>query len=110
MTICKAYVSVAERTIQTFKNHIISGCCATDEHWHLQLWDQLITQAVTTLNLLRISRSDPTKSAYYQLYGHKYFWNKCLIASHQDHMLWFMSAQTEVPHEDQEELMHDTIA
>ena len=33
----------------------------------LQLWDQMAEQATITLNLLRTSRIDPTKSAYHQL-------------------------------------------
>ena len=68
-------VNAAERAIQTFKNHFISGLSSTDLHWPLQLWDHLSTQATLTLNLLRTSRIDPTKSAYEQLNGHKYDWN-----------------------------------
>lgn len=34
-------VNAAERAIQTFKNHFISGLCLTDREWPLQLWDQL---------------------------------------------------------------------
>jgi hypothetical protein len=68
-------VNAAERAIQTFKNHFISGLCSTDRDWPLQLWDQITEQALITLNLLRTSRIDPTKSAYHQFYGHKYDWN-----------------------------------
>ena len=68
-------VNAAERAIQTFKNHFISGLCSTDDNWPLQLWDQLAEQALITLNLLRTSRIDPSKSAYHQLHGHKYDWN-----------------------------------
>ena len=57
--------NVAERAIQTFKNHFISGVYSTDTDWPIQLWDQLTTQAVITLNMLRTSRIDPTKSAYH---------------------------------------------
>ena len=57
-------INAAERAIQTFKNHFISGLSSTDEHWPLQLWDHLTKQATTTLNILRKSRIDPTKSAY----------------------------------------------
>ena len=45
-------VNAAERAIQTYKNHFISGLCSTDEQWPIQLWDQLTTQATITLNLL----------------------------------------------------------
>eukprot|EP00804_Cyclotella_cryptica_P006049 CCRYP_000271-RA/>CCRYP_000271-RA protein AED:0.21 eAED:0.21 QI:0/0/0/1/0/0/7/0/881 len=68
-------VNATERAIQTYKNHFISGLCTTDAEWPLQLWDNLTEQAVITLNLLRTSRVDPTKSAYHQLHGHKYDWN-----------------------------------
>jgi len=69
-------VNSAERAIQTFKNHFISRLCATDENWPPQLRDQLTHQAIITLNLLHTSRIDPTKSAYEQIHGAKYDWNK----------------------------------
>ena len=69
-------VNAAERVIQTFKNHFISGLYATDKNWPLQLWNQLTHQATITLNLLRTSRIYPTKSAYEQIHGAKYDWNK----------------------------------
>ena len=69
-------MNAAERAIQTFKNHFISGLYATDENWSLQLWDQLTHQATITLNLLRMSRIDPTKSLYEQIHSAKYDWNK----------------------------------
>ena len=46
----------------------------------MQLWDQLTTQATITLNLLRTSQIDPTKSAYHQLHGQRYDWNKHPLA------------------------------
>jgi hypothetical protein len=67
-------VNTAERTIQTFKNHFISGLCPTDCNWPLQLWDTLTEQALITFNLLRTLRIDPTKSAYHQLHGRRYDW------------------------------------
>ena len=73
-------VNATERAIQTFKNHFISGLCTTDENWPLQLWDQLTHQATITLNLLRTSRVDPTKSAYEQIHRAKYDWNKHPVA------------------------------
>eukprot|EP00804_Cyclotella_cryptica_P019081 CCRYP_014487-RA/>CCRYP_014487-RA protein AED:0.29 eAED:0.21 QI:0/0/0/1/0.5/0.33/3/0/1151 len=68
-------VNAADRVIQTYKNHFISGLCTTDKDWPLQLWDTLTQQALITLNLLRTSRIDPSKSAYHQLHGHRYDWN-----------------------------------
>jgi len=69
------HVNVAERAIQTFTNHFISGLCATNKNWPFQLWDQLTHQATSKLNLLRTSRIDPTKLAYEQTHGAKYNWN-----------------------------------
>eukprot|EP00804_Cyclotella_cryptica_P028204 CCRYP_011045-RA/>CCRYP_011045-RA protein AED:0.18 eAED:0.15 QI:0/0/0/1/1/1/2/0/1234 len=73
-------VNAAERAIQTFKNHFISGLCSTDSNWPLQLWDTMTEQAIITLNLLRTSRIDPSKSAYHQLHGHRYNWNAYPLA------------------------------
>ena len=61
-------VNAAERAIQMFKNHIISGFCCTDSEWPLQLWNNLTKQALITLNLCRTSRKHPTKSAYHSFY------------------------------------------
>jgi hypothetical protein len=73
-------VNAAERAIQTFKNHFISGLCTTNKNFPLQLWDQLATQeAQDTLNLLRTSRHDPSKSAYAALNG-AYDFNKWPMA------------------------------
>jgi hypothetical protein len=60
----------AERAIQTFKNHFISGLCSVDPTFPLKLWDKLLPQAKITLNLLRKSRINPRMSAYAQLNGH----------------------------------------
>ena len=68
-------LNAAERAIQTFKDHFISGLCTTDVDFPVQLWDQLAPQAQDTLNLMRQSRVDPTKSADKVLEG-PYDWNK----------------------------------
>jgi hypothetical protein len=60
----------AERAIQTFKNHFISGLCTTHPDFPLNLWDKLLPQAVLTLNLLRPSRINPQLSAHSQVHGH----------------------------------------
>ena len=72
--------NAAERAIQTFKNHVISGLCTTDAEFPLRLWDKLTEQALITLNIVRTSRIDPSKSAYHQLHGHRYDWNKYPMA------------------------------
>jgi hypothetical protein len=61
--------NLAERAIQTFKNHFISGLCSTHPDFPLVLWDKLLNQCLITLNLLRQSRVNPQLSAYAQLYG-----------------------------------------
>jgi len=72
-------VNASERAIQTWKNHFISGLCTTDSEFPTQLWDQLLSQAQDTLNLLRASRIDPSKSAYAVLEG-EYKFERYLIA------------------------------
>ena len=61
--------NLAERAIQTFKNHFIAGLCSTHPDFPLVLWDYLVPQALLTLNLLRKSRTNPQLSGYAQLYG-----------------------------------------
>ena len=72
-------VNAAERAIQTFKSHFISGLCGTDTNLPTQLWDKMLPQAQDTLNLLRTSRIDPSKSAYEILEG-PYNFDRYLIA------------------------------
>ena len=73
-------VHAAERDIQTFKTHFISGLCYTDVEWPFQLWNTMTEQAVTTYNTLRTSRINPKKSAYHQLHGRRYDWNRFPLA------------------------------
>ena len=44
--------NVAERAIQTLKNHIVAGLWSCDPSFSLHLWDKLIPHAIITLNLL----------------------------------------------------------
>ena len=62
--------NAAERAIRTFKNHFIAGLCSVDKNFPLHLWDKLLPQAETTLNLLRGSRLNPRLSAHAQMHGH----------------------------------------
>jgi hypothetical protein len=59
----------AERAIQTFKNHFILILYGTDSGFPAKQWDQLITQAVMTLNMCRPSRINPKLSGYQQVWG-----------------------------------------
>ena len=61
--------NAAERAIQTFKNHFISGMVSTYKYFSLHLWCRLLPQAIVTMNLLRPSRINPTLSAHAQLHG-----------------------------------------
>jgi hypothetical protein len=72
-------VNAAERAIQTFKDHFVSALATTDSEFPLQLWNRLTPQVETTLNLMRRSRIDPTKSAYEVLHG-PYDWNRFPLA------------------------------
>ena len=61
--------NAAERAIQTFKNHLISGMVSTHKDSPLHLWCRIFPQAIATLNLLRPSIINPTLSAHAQLHG-----------------------------------------
>jgi hypothetical protein len=61
--------NAVERAIWTFKNHFIAGLCSVNPNFPLQLWDRLLPQATTTLNLLRSSWLNPRLSAEAQLNG-----------------------------------------
>jgi len=61
--------NAAERAIRTFKNHFIAALCSTDKEFPLHLWDQLLPQALISLNLLRGSRINPKLSAWAQVNG-----------------------------------------
>jgi hypothetical protein len=68
-------VNAAERAIQTYKDAFIAALATTDSNFALQLWDQLTPQIQDTLNLMQVSRINPTKSAYEILNG-PYNWNR----------------------------------
>jgi hypothetical protein len=72
-------VNATKWAIQTFKAHFISALATTDSEFPLQLWDRLTPQVEHTLNMLRPSRLDPTKSAYEAIHG-PYDWNCFLLA------------------------------
>ena len=61
--------NAAERAIQTYKNHFVSGLCSTPTNFPLHLWCRLLTQSTITLNLMRPSRNNPNLSAYAVLEG-----------------------------------------
>ena len=54
----------AEKAIDTFKSHFISGLASLHPEFPLHLWDRLIPHAELTLNLLRKSNQHQHLSAY----------------------------------------------
>ena len=61
--------NLAERAIQTWKNHFKAGLATADPNFPLTAWNHLIPQANITLNLLRNARANPALSAYAFIYG-----------------------------------------
>eukprot|EP00804_Cyclotella_cryptica_P008215 CCRYP_015150-RB/>CCRYP_015150-RB protein AED:0.19 eAED:0.17 QI:0/0/0/1/0/0/2/0/720 len=62
--------NLAEKAIQTWKDHFIAALSGTAEKFPLHLWCQTLPQMERQLNLLRQSRLHPKLSAYAHLYGH----------------------------------------
>ncbi|KAL7503103.1 hypothetical protein ACHAXN_000949, partial [Cyclotella atomus] len=52
--------NIAERSIQTFKNHFTSVLSGVDDSFPLHLWDRSLPQAKMTLNMLRPANATPT--------------------------------------------------
>ena len=71
--------NAAERAIQTFKNHLLSGLATCNSKFPISEWDRLLPQAELTLNLLRTSRINPLLSAWAYING-TYDFNACPIA------------------------------
>ena len=61
--------NLAERAIQTFKNHLIAGLASVNKNLPIHLWCRLLPHCLLTLNLLRPSRINKKLSAYAQLHG-----------------------------------------
>ncbi|KAL7483690.1 hypothetical protein ACHAW6_009321 [Cyclotella cf. meneghiniana] len=55
--------NAAERAIQTFKRHCISILAGVADDFPIYQWDELIPQAILTLNLLRQLNNAPNVSA-----------------------------------------------
>jgi len=55
---------LAERGIQTWKDHFIATLCTTDRNFPLSCWEDLVDPAESYLNLMRAATCDPTKSAF----------------------------------------------
>jgi hypothetical protein len=61
--------NTAERAIQTFKEHFVSGLASVDPDFPLHMWDHLLPQAEMTLNLLYKSRQNPQLSSAARYHG-----------------------------------------
>jgi hypothetical protein len=61
--------NLAERAIQTFKNHFKAILAGVGDSFPMRLWDKLLPQTVLTLNLLRQSNVAPTILAYQYVHG-----------------------------------------
>ena len=59
----------AERAIQTFKNHFITGLNGVHPTYPKNCWDLLLPQSFMTLNMMRPSRFNPLISAWTQVHG-----------------------------------------
>ena len=65
--------NMAEKAIQTFKDHFVAILSGVDESFPMHLWDRLLPQTEMTLNLLRMSKVEPKVSAWAYLFGpHNY--------------------------------------
>jgi hypothetical protein len=71
--------NMAERAIQTFKNHFVAILSGVDDRIPLSLWCYLVRPAKLTVNLLRQSNVAPKILAYAHVHGqHDYM--KCPFA------------------------------
>ena len=79
-----------EQAIQTFKNHFIAGLYSVNTDLPLKLWDRLLDQTTTTLNLMRKSRINPNISTNEQLFGIFNFNHTPF--SHQEQESWYTTS------------------
>ena len=61
--------NLAERAIQTWKDHFVGVLSGSTNTFLIQLWCQAILQAERQLLLLQQSRLNPKISAYANVYG-----------------------------------------
>ena len=66
---CNHLRNIAERAIQTWKNHFIGVISGTAATFTLHLWCQAIPQAELQLMLLSMSNFNPKISSYTNIYG-----------------------------------------
>ena len=61
--------NIAERAIQTWKDHFLAGLATLPKDFPITEFDRLIPQANLTLNLLRTARANPKLSSWAYLFG-----------------------------------------
>ena len=61
--------NVAERAIQTVKNHFVGILAGVYESFPMHLWCRLLFPAERQMNLLRMSHSTPKISAFAHIHG-----------------------------------------
>ena len=61
--------NAAEKAISTFKNHFKVILAGVNQTFPLHLWDHLLLQAESTLNMMRPTNIAPMVSAYTYMYG-----------------------------------------
>jgi hypothetical protein len=61
--------NLAERAIQTFKNHFKAIIQGLDKTFPMKLWDKLLPQTILILNLLRQSNTIPIVLAHQYVHG-----------------------------------------
>jgi hypothetical protein len=71
--------NLAERAIQTFKNHFKAIIAGVDDNFPMNSLDRLLPQTVLTLNLLQQSNIARAVSAYQYIHGASNY-NKMLLA------------------------------
>jgi hypothetical protein len=62
--------NIAEKAIQTFKYHFTAILSIVDDSFPVHLWDRLLSQAETTLNMLRAANAAPNVSVSAYMYTH----------------------------------------
>ena len=73
-------VNAAEPAVKCVKYHTIASFATLDPDCPIQLWCRFTEQVEITMNLLRTSRQDNTKSAYEDFHQQKFDWNRTPIA------------------------------
>ena len=74
-------VNAAEPAVKSTKYYTLANFATLDPNFPIQLWCKFTKQIETTLNILRTSRRDNSKSAYHNFHNKKFDWNKTPLAS-----------------------------